>query len=71
MELAWANRADLVEAILAGRVQNPLLVSGVLALETARLGGELVRLRPADAPWPARAAWAIQNRELGDVGHAG
>jgi 8-oxo-dGDP phosphatase len=71
MELAWAARADLVEAVLAGRVQNPLLVAGVMALETARLRGGLERLRPAGAEWEARAVWADQNRELGDVGNAG
>jgi ADP-ribose pyrophosphatase len=71
MEVAWAPRAEVVSAVLAGRVQNPLLVAGVMALETARLGGRLDQLRPADAPWPAREAWAAQNRELNDVGNPG
>ena len=30
------------------------LVSGILALETARLRGTLDDLRPGDAPWPIR-----------------
>ncbi|GAB3716372.1 NUDIX domain-containing protein [Mariniluteicoccus flavus] len=47
---------DLVDAILAGRVQNPLLVSGVLALRAA--GDRLDTLRPADAPWPVRTVRA-------------
>ncbi|PFG16513.1 ADP-ribose pyrophosphatase [Propionicimonas paludicola] len=72
MELAWVARADLVEAVLAGRVQNPTLVSGILALETARLSGRLDELRPAGAPWPARAVWSEQNSMLAAVrGHAG
>ncbi|PKQ32501.1 MAG: ADP-ribose pyrophosphatase [Actinobacteria bacterium HGW-Actinobacteria-2] len=71
MEIAWAPRAQVVSAVLAGRVQNPVLVAGVMALETARLGGRLPELRPADAPWPARDAWAAQNRELNDVGNPG
>lgn len=71
MEVAWAPRADVVTAVLAGRVQNPLLVAGTMALETARLSGRLDQLRPADAPWPARTAWAQQNRELNDVGDPG
>ena len=54
MDVCWAARADLVDAIYAGRLQNPTMVAGVLALEAARLGGRLDVLRPADAPWPAR-----------------
>ncbi len=67
MEVAWAARSDLVAAILAGRVQNPTMVSGILALEVARLGDGLDSLRPADAPWPARDAWAAQNSLLAAV----
>ena len=47
-------RAALVDAVLAGECQNPSLVAGILALETARLSGRLDDLRPADAPWPIR-----------------
>ncbi len=54
MEVCWAARADLVAAAYAGRLQNPTMVTGVLALEAARLSGRLDTLRPADAPWPAR-----------------
>lgn len=72
MEIAWVARADLVEAILGGRLQNPTMVAGLLALETARLSGRLDALRPADAPWPARDAWAEQNSRLAEVrGHTG
>lgn len=56
MDVCWARRADLVDAVLAGRVQNPTMVAGVLALEAARLGDRLEALRPADAAWPAREA---------------
>lgn len=54
MTWGWAPRAELVDAVLSGIVASPTLVVGVLALETARLGGGLDRLRPADAPWPIR-----------------
>lgn len=54
MTCEWVPRADLVEAVLAGRCQSPSLTAGVLALETARLSGRLDALRPADAPWPIR-----------------
>jgi len=71
METAWASRADLVEAILAGRVQNPVLVAGVLALEVARSGGRLDALRPADAAWASRTVRHAQNLELTDAGNRG
>lgn len=44
--------ADLVSAVLAGRVQSPTMVAGVLAYAAAR--DRLDQLRPADAPWRAR-----------------
>lgn len=64
MDVCWAWRADLVDAVLAGRLQNPTMVAGVLALETARLSGRLEHLRPADAPWPAREVWRRHNSAL-------
>lgn len=70
MEVAWADRADLVDAILAGRLQNPVMVSGVLALEAATASGRLEQLRPAHAPWPSRDVREAQNRRRGD-GDAG
>ncbi len=55
MELSWAPLADLVDAVLAGDLHNPTLVSGVLAAWVAHLkGDDFASLRPADAPWPAR-----------------
>ena len=72
MDLCWARRADLVDAILAGKLQNPTMVSGVLALEVARLSGRLDDLREADASWPARTAWSGRNDLLAGLdGHAG
>lgn len=72
MDVCWANRADLVAAILAGRLQNPTMVSGILALEVARLSGRLDDLRAPDAAWPAREAWSERNDLLagldGDAG---
>lgn len=57
MELSWAPLSDLVDAVMAGDLHNPTLVSGVLAaaLAAAR-GDDFASLRPADAPWPARDA---------------
>ena len=45
MELGWAPADELVEAILAGRVMNQVLVSGVLAYQSALLSGRLADLR--------------------------
>lgn len=57
MELSWAGLADLVDAVLAGDLHNPTMISGVLATWAAQQrGDDFASLRPADAPWPARDA---------------
>lgn len=56
MAVTWAPLADLVAAVLAGRLHNPIVVSGVLAAWTARQGAGYDSLRPVDAPWDAREA---------------
>lgn len=72
MEVCWASRADLVDGVMAGRLQNPTMVAGVLALEAARLSGRLDNLRAADAPWPARTVREAQNATLTAArGHTG
>lgn len=63
MSVHWIDLEALVEAILAGRVQSPSLVSGVLALRTAMATDALDGLRPADAPWPAREVWSRRVAE--------
>ena len=68
MEVCWAARSDLVDAIFAGHLQNPTMVAGVLALETARLAGRLDELRPPSAPWQAREAWQARRAELAAIG---
>lgn len=52
MELRWVPLGDVVDAVLASRVQNPSLVIGALAAEASRARGWST-LRPADSPWPA------------------
>ena len=70
MEVCWADRSALVDAVLAGRVQNPTMVAGVLALEVARLSGCLDQLRDAEAPWPARSVREAHDRSLAGLdGH--
>jgi 8-oxo-dGTP pyrophosphatase MutT (NUDIX family) len=56
MDTVWAGLDDLVTAVLAGRLHNPTLVSGVLAARTARQQDDFAGLRPGDAAWPARDA---------------
>lgn len=58
MPVSWAPLADVVDAVLAGWLHNPILVSGVLAAWSARSRGGDDALRPADAPWAARDAQA-------------
>ncbi|WP_051215506.1 NUDIX domain-containing protein [Granulicoccus phenolivorans] len=52
MRRYWAHRDDLTRAVFAGRLANPVLVAGVLAL--AATGTAYASLRPAHTPWPAR-----------------
>jgi 8-oxo-dGDP phosphatase len=54
METVWAPLIDVVGAVLAGHLQNPILVMGSLAAWTALNGPGLDTLRPADSPWPAK-----------------
>lgn len=61
MDVVWAPLADLVDAVLAGQLHSPSLVSGVLAAETSRQRG-WASLRPADAAWPARESLLAAQR---------
>ena len=61
MDTAWASLDDLVDAVLAGRLHNPTVVSGVLAAWTARQRDGFVSLRPANAAWPAHEVIAAEG----------
>ncbi|GAA1376172.1 NUDIX hydrolase [Luteococcus sanguinis] len=63
MSIEWMHLAELVDAVYAGEVSSPSLVSGVLALHAALLDGRINDLRPAGAPWPAREVWAQRVAE--------
>lgn len=52
MEVLRVPFGDLLEGILAGKLQSPSLVAGVLAYAAVR--GRESTLRSPDAPWPAR-----------------
>lgn len=53
MEVRWVPLDDLVEAVLARRVQNSLTVIAALTAHAARSRG-WETLAPADSPWPRR-----------------
>lgn len=55
MDVLRVGYADLVNGVLAGTIQSPSMVAGVLAYAAAR--DRLDQLRPADAPWPARTQY--------------
>jgi ADP-ribose pyrophosphatase len=51
MPLQWVPLPEAIEAVLAGRIHNPLAVMGILALSAASRTS-YADLRSADAPWP-------------------
>ncbi|GAA0925096.1 NUDIX hydrolase [Kribbella koreensis] len=54
METVWAPLVDVVGAVLAGDLHNPILVMGALSAWAALNGPGFDNLRPADSPWPAK-----------------
>ncbi|MFD5435175.1 NUDIX domain-containing protein [Kitasatospora sp. NPDC091257] len=55
IEVAWVPVPELIRLIQAGKLHNPTLVTGTLAVHAALTGPDgLDALRPADSPWPAR-----------------
>lgn len=61
MDAVWAPLDDVVDAVLAGDLQNPTLVAGALSAYTALARGGFDTLRPADAPWPARGELPLRR----------
>ena len=53
IEVRWASLDEVVDAVLARRVQNPSLIVGALAAHASRARGWST-LAPADSPWPGR-----------------
>nr|WP_205111890.1 NUDIX hydrolase [Subtercola frigoramans] len=51
MELRWVGLDEVVDAVLAGRIQNPSLVIASLAAHASRQSA-WTSLQPGDAPWP-------------------
>jgi ADP-ribose pyrophosphatase len=50
IEVAWVALDEVVDAVLARRLQNPSLAIGVLAAHASR-AREWATLAPADSPW--------------------
>ena len=61
MEVCLVALDDLVDAIYAGRVQNPTMVVGALAAYAALRTGRVDALRTPEAVWPARAVKAERD----------
>ncbi|MDR0285307.1 MAG: NUDIX hydrolase [Propionibacteriaceae bacterium] len=47
MAIGWAGVDELVDGIFAGRLMNPTIITGVLALKVALTTGRIDTLRPA------------------------
>ncbi len=56
MVARWVSLDDARDAVLAGHLNNPAAVTGVLAAWSLRAAGWR-GLRPPDAPWPAHRAY--------------
>lgn len=57
----WVPFADALDAVLSGDIQSPSAVLGILAAAAYRQR-DWHGLRPADAPWPTRAALVANGR---------
>ncbi len=68
MEVCLVALDDVVDAVYAGRVQNPTMVVGVLAAYAALRTGRVDELRVADAPWPAREVKAVRDAQIHALG---
>jgi len=64
MEVCLVALDDLVDAIYAGRVQNPTMVVGALAAYAALRTGRVAALRTPASGGPARAAKAGRDEAL-------
>ncbi|TFD91613.1 NUDIX domain-containing protein [Cryobacterium serini] len=51
IEPRWVSLDECVDAVMARRVSNPILIVGILAAQVARSRGWST-LAPADSPWP-------------------
>lgn len=52
----WVPLADAVDAVLAGRLHNPMAAMGLLAADR-QLRSDFASVRPADTPWPEMSAY--------------
>ena len=57
MVLEWVPLADAVVRVTQGEITNAMAVAGILAAALAEQS-QFSKLRPSDAPWPARPAHA-------------
>ena len=62
MQVGWEPFEALVDGVLQGRLQSPLLVAGIMSLAAARGTGRMDQLRDPRAPWPVRDVHARLDR---------
>ncbi|TFD69750.1 NUDIX domain-containing protein [Cryobacterium ruanii] len=62
IELRWVPLDECVDAVMARRIANPILIVGVLAAQVAR-SRDWSTLAPADSPWP-RHPLSLQSRNI-------
>jgi 8-oxo-dGTP pyrophosphatase MutT (NUDIX family) len=64
MPTRWVPLADAVEAVIGGKIHNPLAVMGILAAAAA--GPAYEDLRGAGAPWPEMSDYPGSAKAEGD-----
>jgi ADP-ribose pyrophosphatase len=65
MLVAWVPLEHAVDAVLSGRLHNPLAAMGLLAAVQARTR-DFADLRPGDVDWPEMSAWPGSRAARGD-----
>lgn len=65
LPLVWVDLTEAKDAVLAGKLQNPSAVTGILAAWSAR-ESDWAGLRPANSPWPVREHLVATGRVLVD-----
>lgn len=68
MSVSWLALDELVTKIYAGKVQNPNMVTGTLALSLALARDGIDSLRDAESPWPARQVRSARRKEIEALG---
>jgi 8-oxo-dGTP pyrophosphatase MutT (NUDIX family) len=66
MPTRWVDLDEAADAVLAGRLHNPMAAMGVLSAARAR-ADDFSMLRPAAAPWPQMSSWPGSAADHDDI----